>query len=121
MDDDGFSTSTQPLTGSKYWVIFYQDPNARAELGHGNMASIKFPPAYANYVKHSLDGYMTAEAVKIGPGDLLYVCPIWSPIPFSGVTHCHSQLPAAKHAALRSHIGALCSIGASLLPYVIAA
>jgi hypothetical protein len=67
VDHDGFSTSTQPLTGSKYWVIFYRDPAAPADLGHGNMASIDFCPNYDHWLDHAFQGYMTAEAVVLRP------------------------------------------------------
>jgi hypothetical protein len=69
MDDEGFNTSTQPLTGAKYWVLFYRDPTA--PLGYGDMGSIQFPPSYDDFSDHKLAGYMVAEAVELCPGDLL--------------------------------------------------
>ena len=71
IDDEGFGTSTQPLTGAKYWVIFYPDPNADPSLGHGNMASIRCVPDYETLLKHTLGGYFKAEGILLRPGDLL--------------------------------------------------
>ena len=71
IDDEGFATSTQPLTGGKYWVIYYPDPNVDGSLGHGNMSSIRCVPDYEELLKHDLGGYFKAEAVVLRPGDLL--------------------------------------------------
>jgi hypothetical protein len=71
LDDEGFATSTQPLTGGKYWVVFYGDPDADHSMGHGNMASISCVPSYEDMLQHKLAGCFTAEAIELRPGDLL--------------------------------------------------
>jgi hypothetical protein len=71
MDDEGFGTSTQPLTGGKYWVVFYQDPKMPMRETMGNLGSIRFPPDYDRYLAHDIGGFFTAEAVELRPGDLL--------------------------------------------------
>jgi hypothetical protein len=71
VDAEGFGTSTQPLTGGKYWVMFYPDPNADKSQGHGNMGSIHCVPPYEDLLQHNLAGYFKAEGVVLRPGDLL--------------------------------------------------
>ena len=71
LDDNGFQTSTQPLTGAKYWVTFSPDDTANMELGHGNMSSIHFCPELEDFLDHKLKGYFKAEADLIWPGDIL--------------------------------------------------
>jgi hypothetical protein len=72
-DTEGFATSTQLLTGLKYWVTFSRDPKVAARSHRGNLGSIAFAPPHRDFQDHMLDGWMSAEGILLGPGDLLYV------------------------------------------------
>jgi hypothetical protein len=39
----------------------------------GDLGTISFAPPFPQFQDHNLKGWMTAEAVELGPGDLLYV------------------------------------------------
>lgn len=73
VDDAGFGTSTQILTGKKYWVTFDRDPTLADDDPRGDMGSIAWAPPFADWYKHKLKGYFTAEAIEMVPGTLLYV------------------------------------------------
>jgi hypothetical protein len=70
-DDEGFGTSTQPITGAKYWVIFDRDRSLKAGKTRGDLGSISFAPPLSMFQDHAVKGWMTAEAVLLRPGDLL--------------------------------------------------
>jgi hypothetical protein len=70
-DGDGFATTTQLLTGSKYWVVFYQDPSLKSGTVQGDMGGIQCWPPEHMRKDHNFDGYFMAEAVVLTPGDML--------------------------------------------------
>jgi hypothetical protein len=70
---EGFATSTQLLTGLKYLVVFTRDPKVAARSHRGNLGSIAFAPPLRDFQDHMLKGWMSAEGILLGPGDLLYV------------------------------------------------
>jgi hypothetical protein len=72
-DTEGFATSTQPLTGSKYWVTFTRDPSVAPHSTRGDMGSASFAPPFAQFQDHNFNRWMVAEAILLGPTDLLYV------------------------------------------------
>jgi hypothetical protein len=71
LDDDGFSTSTQVLTGKKYWVIFYRDPSLPDNDRRGDLGAISWLPNHEEYMSHKFGGWLTAEAIEMVPGTLL--------------------------------------------------
>lgn len=74
-DTEGFATSSQLLTGLKYLVVFTPDPKVAPRSLRGNLRSIAWAPKCRELQDHMLEGWMSAEAILLGPGDLLYV--IW--------------------------------------------
>jgi hypothetical protein len=70
-DDEGFGTGVQPLTGSKYWVGFRRDPSLRPEDPQGDPGSIYSVPPFKEFLAHQLQGWLTAEAIELVPGDVL--------------------------------------------------
>jgi hypothetical protein len=68
MDDEGFATTTQLLTGKKYWVAFYKDP---AFDGRGDVGGISFVPPHPVVENHDLLGWLTAEAIELCRGNIL--------------------------------------------------
>ena len=70
-DTQGFATSTQLLTGLKYWVIFTPDPTLRRRSVRGDLRSTAWAPPLRDFQDHILEGWMRAEAILLGPGDLL--------------------------------------------------
>jgi hypothetical protein len=73
LDDAGLCTSTQVLTGKKYWVVFSKDPSHAKDNPAGDLGSIDWSPPFADLYAHKLKGFLTAEAVEMGPGTILYV------------------------------------------------
>jgi len=71
MDNEGFGTATQLLTGAKYWVSFDRDPDLAPDDTAGDFGSIEFSPPISMLQNHELVGYLTAEAVELRPGDVL--------------------------------------------------
>jgi hypothetical protein len=71
MDNKGLGTSTQPITGAKYWVVFYRDPSVDENDTAGDFGSISFSPPISMLQNHELAGWMVAEGVLLRPGDLL--------------------------------------------------
>lgn len=84
-DDAGFATSTQVLTGKKYWVAFYRDTSLPDDDPRGDLGSTKWAPPYDDYYEHKFQGYFNAEAIEMGPGTVLYVFPL-PPLPFAVLT-----------------------------------
>jgi hypothetical protein len=72
-DTEGFATTVQPLTGLKYWVIFTRDPSVGPYSMRGDLGTTSFAPPLAQFQDHDLKGWMNAEAILLGPGDMLYV------------------------------------------------
>jgi hypothetical protein len=70
-DTEGFGTSTQILTGSKYWTIFTPDPTVGPHSTRGDLGSISGFPRLRDFQDHKFRGWMRAEAVLLGPNDLL--------------------------------------------------
>jgi hypothetical protein len=71
LDDEGFNTSTQVLTGRKYWVVFSRDPTLPRHDIRGDMGGIGWSPDLEQFMAHDLKGWFKAEAVEMGPGCLL--------------------------------------------------
>ena len=71
MDNEGFATSTQIITGKKYWVIFMRDSTLLPADPKGDVGSISFTPSYQQFKDHNLAGWFSAEAVELCPGDVL--------------------------------------------------
>ena len=71
VDDDGFCTSTQVLTGKKYWVVLYRDPSLPQGDLRGDMGGIGWAPKLEGLMAHELKGWFSAEAIEMGPGTLL--------------------------------------------------
>jgi hypothetical protein len=71
MDDEGFATTTQLLTGKKYWVAFYRDPSLQARDSRGDMGGISFVPPHPVVENHDLLGWLAAEAVELCPRNIL--------------------------------------------------
>jgi hypothetical protein len=67
LDDAGFCTSTQVLTGRKYYVIFDRDPGLPRHDVRGDMSSTGWAPPFADFFDHKLPGFFKAEAVELGP------------------------------------------------------
>ena len=76
LDDAGLCTSTQVLTGKKYWVSFYKDPSVPKQDPAGDLGSIDWAPNFDDLYAHKFKGYLTAEAIEMVPGTLLYVLPV---------------------------------------------
>lgn len=70
-DTEGFGTTTQPLTGKKYWVMFIRNRFLPHRDTRGDLGATSWAPPLVDYQDHKLDGYMTAEAVVIRPTDVL--------------------------------------------------
>jgi hypothetical protein len=70
-DTEGFATSTQILTGSKYWAIFTRDPTVGPKSTRGDMGSISGLPRLRDFQDHKFRGWFGAEAILLGPRDLL--------------------------------------------------
>jgi hypothetical protein len=70
-DTEGLATSTQLLTGAKYWVAFTRDRSLLPHETNGDTCAISFLPPLAQYQDHQLQGWMAAEAVLLCPGDAL--------------------------------------------------
>jgi hypothetical protein len=73
VDGDGFATSTQLLTGKKYWVVYYRDRSLPDGDAKGDMGGIAYSQSARKFEDHDLDGSFVAEAVVLNPGDVLYV------------------------------------------------
>jgi hypothetical protein len=71
MDGDGLATTTQLLTGSKYWVVFYQDPSLKPGSIQGDMGGISCWPQQKKREQHQFEGYFVAEGIVLTPGDIL--------------------------------------------------
>jgi len=71
MDGDGLATSTQLLTGKKYWVAFYQDPKLPKGDVKGDVSGIECWPPYDKVQKHDFRHYLVAEAIVLSPRDML--------------------------------------------------
>lgn len=71
LDDAGLCTSTQILTGKKYWVIFYRDPSLKKHDPAGDLGSIDWSTSFSDLYEHKVKGYLTAEAIEMVPGTLL--------------------------------------------------
>jgi hypothetical protein len=73
MDGDGFATSTQLLTGKKYWVVYYRDQRLPDGDPRGDLGGIAYSQSPSKFQDHDLDGSFVAEAVVLNPRDVLYV------------------------------------------------
>jgi hypothetical protein len=73
LDDAGLCTSTQVLTGKKYWVAFSKDSSLGKKDPTGDLGSIDWSPDFEDLYKHNLKGFLTAEAIEMGPRTLLWV------------------------------------------------
>ncbi len=71
LDDAGLCTSTQVLTGMKYWVAFYRDPSLEKKNPAGDLGTIDWSPPFDDLYKHKVKGFLTAEAIAMGPGTIL--------------------------------------------------
>jgi hypothetical protein len=71
LDDAGLCTSTQVLTGKKYWVSFYKDPSNTKKDTAGDLRTINWSPPFSELHAHNVKGFLTAEAVEMGPGTAL--------------------------------------------------
>lgn len=71
MDDAGLCTSTHVLTGKKYLVAFSRDRSRTKKESAGDLGSIDWSPAFEQLYKHNVKGFLTAEAIEMGPGTLL--------------------------------------------------
>jgi hypothetical protein len=72
-DTDGLGTVTQLLTGAKYWTMFTRNRSLLPHETNGDLGAIDFAPPLAKFQDHELDGWLTAEAILLGPRDVLYV------------------------------------------------
>jgi len=70
-DTEGLGTTTQLLTGAKYWVMFNRDHSRPHRDTKGDLGAISFAPALAQYQDHELNGWMNAESILLRPGDVL--------------------------------------------------
>jgi hypothetical protein len=70
IDTEGMGTSSQLLTGAKYWVVFYRDPGLPHGYEAGDMASIHFKDQ-CYWDEHELTNSFCAEAVTLRPGMVL--------------------------------------------------
>ena len=70
LDDAGFVTTTQILTGKKYWVVFDHDLELADGDPRGDFGSIGWSPDFDNLYGHNFDGYLRAEAIEMTPGML---------------------------------------------------
>lgn len=70
-DTEGFGTSTQILTGRKYWVIFTRDPSVGPQSTRGDLGSISALPLLRDFQDHKFQGFLCAEGIELGPNDLL--------------------------------------------------
>lgn len=82
LDDAGLCTSTQVLTGKKYWVAFYRDPALEKKNPAGDLGTIEWSPSFEDLYNHNVKGFLTAEAIEMGPGTILWV----------SLSSCHSFL-----------------------------
>lgn len=73
LDDAGFVTTTQILTGKKYWVVFDRDHELPDGDPRGDFGSTSWSPALNDAFYHKFDGYLRAEAIEMVPGTLLLV------------------------------------------------
>jgi hypothetical protein len=73
LDDAGLCTSTQILTGKKYWVMFLRDPALPDGDPRGDLGSTKWSPTFLDMYAHKFKGYLVAEAIEMVPGTLLCV------------------------------------------------
>jgi hypothetical protein len=71
MENEGFGTVIQPLTGAQYYIIFDRAPDLAEDDTTGDFGSISFLPPMNKLQNHEMEGYLTAEAVLIRPGDVL--------------------------------------------------
>jgi hypothetical protein len=71
LDDAGFVTTTQILTGKKYWVIFDRDLDLADGDTRGDFGSTSWSPNFNDAYGHKFDGYLRAEAIEMVPGTLL--------------------------------------------------
>jgi hypothetical protein len=71
LDDAGLCTSTQVLTGKKYHVVFSRDRSLGKKDPAGDLGSIDWSPRFLDMCQHKLKGFLTAEAIEMGPGTLL--------------------------------------------------
>jgi hypothetical protein len=70
-DTEGLGTTTQLLTGAKYWVMFTRDRSLPSGETKGDLGAILFAPPLVDFQDHKLQGRMTAEAIVLRPGDVL--------------------------------------------------
>ena len=71
MDDEGFATTTQLLTGKKYWVAFYRDPSLQTRDSRGDVGGISFVPPHPVVENHDLLGWFAGEAIELCRGNIL--------------------------------------------------
>ena len=67
LDNAGFCTFTQVLTGRKYYVVFDRDPSLPHRDVRGDMSSTGWAPTFRDFYDHKLEGFFKAEAVELGP------------------------------------------------------
>ena len=67
VDDDGLATSTQILTGKKYWIVLYRDPALPTEDHRGDMGKTDFLPSIDSCQTQDFTGWMTTEAIELVP------------------------------------------------------
>lgn len=70
-DTEGFGTTTQLITGAKYWVTFTRDRSRQPGDTKGDLGSISFAPPLDKFQDHALEGWMSAEAILLRPTDVL--------------------------------------------------
>jgi len=70
VDDDGLGTSTQLLTGCKYWVSYQRDPRVDVNHGAGNMRSVAFRD-HGEWEDQNMANAFYAEAITLRPRMIL--------------------------------------------------
>ena len=70
-DTEGLGTTTQLLTGAKYWVMFTRDHSLPSGETKGDLGAISFAPPLAEYQDHKFSGWLNAEGIVLRPGDVL--------------------------------------------------
>jgi hypothetical protein len=70
-DTEGLGTTTQLLTGAKYWAMFTRDRSLPSGDTKGDLGAISYAPPLVDYQDHKLKGRMTAEAILMRPRDAL--------------------------------------------------
>jgi len=71
LDDEGFGTIVQLLTGIKYWVSFERDPTLGQDDPRGDFGSVSCVPPIDAFLAHRLEGWLRAEGIELLPGDVL--------------------------------------------------